>query len=1294
MGVSPALVMRGEFSTAMEVLLWKPRRRGAVTLLAFGLACVAGARTGRAAELLISEFHAFGMESFLDEDGDRADWIEIHNQSGGAVHLDGWSLTDDRTDLRRWVFPSRELAPDDFLVVFATGKDRCVEELHANFKLTPRGEYLALVRPGGGVEHAYAPLYPEQRHDLSYGVDQRELRQELIARDEPGETAFGYFAEPTPGELNAGISYRGLTADTRFTVDRGFYDAPFEVVLSTRDGGDTRIVYTTDGSAPRVDAALGVLNGVLYEEALRVVGTTTLRALAVRPEHAPSNVDTQTYVFINDVLTQNSAGRSPTWGTFPQSTSIGATPWAIGDPVPSDWDMDPGIIEDPRYSEALISGLSAIPSVSLVLDEDDLFGEEGIYIHPLREGMDWERAVSVEYFDPNTDAAFQLNAGLRIHGGASRRPDQSRKHSFRLKFRSMYDGNAELAFPIFRDAPFGAGAVERFDTLVLRANYSDGFAPGRLRWTPTNLRDQWARDAQIAVGGTAPHGTFVHAYLNGVYWGLYNLTERVDGAFGAAYYGGDKDDYDLIKDGQVDEGDNEAWVTALALAARRITTDDGVNALAEWVDLEDLNRSMLVQLHAGNWDWPSHNWHALRPRSDAGRFRFPIWDAEASMGSNGPRDALVDVTTVGDGGTPARFYAQLGGSETYRLRFTDLLHDLLLGDGVLAGEKAASLFQARVDEIYDPIVAETARWGDHQGGGVFDESLPYTRDGEWQEEIDWLLGTWFPDRSHTLLEQFRRRGLYPSLDAPTFVPSGGRIEPGEAIAISVPLGVAYYTVDGTDPRLSDGEVSPRAFRGGPNEIVRPVEAGASVRILVPRDDSFRLEWTRPEFDDAAWTEGTTGVGFEGSRGLEGEIATDIGALAARVNATIYLRIPFEVDDPGAFVWLNLRMKYDDGYAAYLNGVLVASRNAPEELTWDSRATRVRQDAAAVTFDNASLTEHLSLLKPGANILAIHALNSSVSSNDLLILPELLAGVRTDSEGVFLQRGGSLRARAWFEGEWSALVKTFYTVGSNPLRVTEIMYHPPPASGEGRFDDDDFEYLELTNSGAVSLSLAGIRFTDGIAFVFATDPELSNELRPGETLLVVRNIEAFSARYAGGVFRIAGEYDGRLANDGERLRLEDSLGETIFDFAYEDGWFPSTDGGGAALEIVDPTAPVESWSEAASWRATDVFGTPGTGESPASGGQRVGDSNQDGRVNLVDAITLLERLFDVSGGALPCGGALGGDGNLIVHDIDADGRVNLTDVIDLLDYLFRRGPAPVEGVDCLAITGCREACAEP
>ena len=130
-------------------------------LLAFlwAIACTGGA-SATAAELVISEFMAANFETITDEDGDSSDWLEIRNTGVAAVDLDGWYLTDNDDDLRRWRCPSVRLEGGAYLLIFASGKDRrdAAGELHTNFGLSASGEYLALVMPDGvTVAHAFLP---------------------------------------------------------------------------------------------------------------------------------------------------------------------------------------------------------------------------------------------------------------------------------------------------------------------------------------------------------------------------------------------------------------------------------------------------------------------------------------------------------------------------------------------------------------------------------------------------------------------------------------------------------------------------------------------------------------------------------------------------------------------------------------------------------------------------------------------------------------------------------------------------------------------------------------------------------------------------------------------------------------------------------------------------------------------------------------------------------------------------------------------------------------------------------
>src|SRR5258706_1543978 len=140
-------------------------------LIVVGFFCVTSPFV-RAQDLVqISEFMALNNTSLKDEDGSREDWIEIHNAGTNTVNLAGWYLTDTTNDLRKWMFPSVILAPDAYLIVFASNKDRNVGELHTNFKLSGDGEYLALVRSNGvTVASEFFPTFPIQAPDISYGL--------------------------------------------------------------------------------------------------------------------------------------------------------------------------------------------------------------------------------------------------------------------------------------------------------------------------------------------------------------------------------------------------------------------------------------------------------------------------------------------------------------------------------------------------------------------------------------------------------------------------------------------------------------------------------------------------------------------------------------------------------------------------------------------------------------------------------------------------------------------------------------------------------------------------------------------------------------------------------------------------------------------------------------------------------------------------------------------------------------------------------------------------------------------
>ncbi len=189
---------------------------------------------------VISEFLAVNDGGLRDENGDRPDWVEIHNPTSGSVSLDGYYLTDDAGNKRKWRLPAVTLASRGYLVVFASDKDRRTagRQLHTNFQLDAGGEYLGLVKPDGTtVVSQFSPEFPEQTADVSYG---------LPASGTTVGEGYRFLKTPTPGAPNAS---QWIVHDTKFSKDRGFYSSSFTVAITTQTPG-AQIRYTTNGQPP------------------------------------------------------------------------------------------------------------------------------------------------------------------------------------------------------------------------------------------------------------------------------------------------------------------------------------------------------------------------------------------------------------------------------------------------------------------------------------------------------------------------------------------------------------------------------------------------------------------------------------------------------------------------------------------------------------------------------------------------------------------------------------------------------------------------------------------------------------------------------------------------------------------------------------------------------------------------------------------------------------------------------------------------------------------------------------
>ena len=483
-------------------------------------------------------------------------------------------------------------------------------------------------------------------------------------------------------------------------------------------------------------------NGRLYTNSLRITNTTVVRAVAFREDRLPSSVETSTYLF-----KQSLANRS-------------------------------------------------LPILSIVTASKNLTGPTGIagigagYQNPEKHGIAWERPTSVEFIRPQDNSGFQVDCGIRIQGSDYTRPryTEGSKFSYRLYFRGDY-GSGRLEQPFFEDSP-----LKEYDQIVLRAGHNDEVNPF--------LTDELVRQLASDSGQVACHGTFVNLYINGVYKGYYNPTERVEEQFLQAYHGGGEK-WDVLTVGSaVQGGDSVAWNALRTLVNRtNVSLASGYREVARRLDLTNFVDYLFVNAYAATWDWPHNNWRSARERTTNGVFRFYVWDAEGGfLSSRGPSfDSFVSSDSgLGASSEIADLFNRMRTSPEFRLLFADRVHKHFYNNGALVESNVTSRFI----EMRAPLLPVISGFDNY------------------------ILNTWIPQRRRFFTAQLQGQKFLASTNAPALNRFGGRVPSGFSLTMQTAAtnGVIYYTLNGGDPRVMfSNEVSADAqLYTNPIVLTRPV----------------------------------------------------------------------------------------------------------------------------------------------------------------------------------------------------------------------------------------------------------------------------------------------------------------------------------------------------------------------------------------------------------------------------------------------------------------------------------------
>lgn len=483
-----------------------------------------------------------------------------------------------------------------------------------------------------------------------------------------------------------------------FSVQGGFYEESFELSLTVPDG--TEVYYTLDGSEPRKSET----GTSLYTAPLRIekqkkgqalLKASVVRAVSVTADGEYSDIQTHTY-FVADGMKE-------------------------------------------RY---------AVPVLSIVASPEALYDNEtGIFANPSESGKEWERPAHFEYFLPDGQQELSMNVGLRIHGGYSRRMVIK---SLRIYARAEYDTQKNFQYDFFSGSILPAKEkngskenIEKFKRLILRTGGNEGDA-----WEATYFRDVLSQslmaDSLLDLQAYAP----AIAYINGEFYGILNLRERMDERYLASHYNCPEEDvavynfeYNTDENGKVilppegepvfevvveegPDGAKEYFEQAYEYVVTQDMSDETAYAKAkEYFDVDNFIDYLCVELFSGNTDWPHNNCRIWRYTGEPsgeygldGKLRFMVYDIDFSFGLYGhkPDENTLGPMVSDKGAEPYRdvltclfraFLENDGFRQQFCMRFLDLLNTNFSAEEII--EKIDAL-----EKVYTPLVVEQyAKYG-------------------------------------------------------------------------------------------------------------------------------------------------------------------------------------------------------------------------------------------------------------------------------------------------------------------------------------------------------------------------------------------------------------------------------------------------------------------------------------------------------------------------------------------------------------------------------------------------------
>ncbi|MGJ8725922.1 MAG: lamin tail domain-containing protein [Roseibacillus sp.] len=1143
-------------------------------------------------QVVITEFLASNDSGIEDENGDRKDWIELHNTGSALVDLDGWSLTDKADNSQKWIFPAVTMAPGEFLVVFASNKDRSVPglPLHTNFSLSKGGEYLALFEPGGSIAATeFAPSFPPQAPDVSFGPQQGISEETAVPLNASGRagvpTSLANFNSQFSGwntSLNGsftGNRWQAVTFGAGYETNTG--GVPYGSWLST--GGDIEALMHNQNASAFFRIPFSIANpSEVTSASLRMRWddgfVAYLNGDEIAEHRKPANLswdsasDGIRIEELNEELTN-----------FP--IDLGNASFNGGDNLLAIH----GLNQTAGSSDFLIQA-------ELVLTRLASSGAHSYFTTPSPGSANGSGSVDLApLFEEITESAPTQPTGSPTSPNllvtATVREGTDSVATVTAFYRTMFAAESSLILLDDGIAPDALAADGIYSGEIPTSQISPG---EMLRWrfeavdSSNNARTSPPYndplDSDRYYGTVALDPDLTTSNLPVIQLFVENAA-AVDTSGGdrisVSYLGEFYDNVQMDLHGQTSLSFPKKSYDLDFNRGNRFTWKEGeikakdINLLSNWADKSKVRNTFAYDSYkqVGN---PYH-------------YAFPV-----RVERNGSFFAISDLVEDGDD----RFLERLGMDP----------------DGALY-------------KMYDPM----------QNVNTANKK---TRKDEGRQDLQ----DFFNQMSQSNSTTTRRRNAYDYLDV------AGTVNQLVANAI---IGVndtglknyyLYRDTEGTEewrPLPWDVDLSAGHRWGGPS--LQYFDDSLQTPLLLDNFNSlWQLIYTTTEFKEMYARRFET---------LRREFLQPNGTPIAEdwVRKKI-IEIEVSTNPPGVVsdsdldytAWgswgdnlaslpysMRLYNEWLPGhrsamFSANINGTPIPPTQPsipnividsidflPNSGNQDEEYLIIKNnESSSLDLTGWTLSGAVDYTFPAGTVVL--AGSGTIGSNykGLIHVARSPADFRSRSTG---PTGGEFRfVQGPYDGQLSArgemivlrnAAGTFvdeYTYPGAPtdaqryLRISEINYNPAnPTPAElliqPGLEDRDFEFIELMNTGPNTLDLSGASFTLGIDYTFPA----STDLAANDRLLLVKNPTAFDIRYGDPGVVVLGPYSGLLENLGETLKLEDPIGENILEFTYLDSWYPNSDGSGSSLVLRDIAADYDEYSNPATWGSSpELNGSPG------------------------------------------------------------------------------------------------------